>query len=75
MARMKLKTAKDVIGVARARGFSIRVDAGPPPMPVLVRPGKLDRSNVTDALMNALKAWRLEIIDELARETQSNGHA
>lgn len=65
---MRLKTAQDVIAVAKARGFSIRVEQGPPPMPVLCRPGKVQVELVTDALMDALRAWRLEIIEEISKE-------
>lgn len=63
---MKLKSAKDVIAVARDRGFSIRVKPGPPPMPYLVNPnGEVPKVLASDALLAALTAWRLEIIDEL----------
>lgn len=62
---MKIKTAKDVIAVAESRGFKLRVVPGPPPMPVLHKPAHVPRESATDALMAALKAWRLEIIEEL----------
>jgi hypothetical protein len=62
---MKLHSAQDVIAVARARGFDVRVNPGPPPMPVLVCPAKADKNLVSPALMAALTAWRLEIIEEL----------
>jgi hypothetical protein len=64
---MRFTSAKSVIEVAKERGLSIRVDPGPPPMPILTRPGKVDGRMVTDALMNALKVWRLEIIEELGK--------
>ena len=50
-----------MIAAAQRRGFKIRVDPGPPPMPIL----NGDRAQATDALMQALRAWRLEIIEEL----------
>ena len=65
------KSAKDIIVVARARGFTIRVDAGPPAMPVLECPriaGGKNNPLVTDALLGALRAWRLEVIDEIQKE-------
>lgn len=60
-----IRSAKDVIEVAKSRGFSIRIDEGPPPMPVLLRPSGVKKDEVTKALMDALKAWRLEIIEEM----------
>lgn len=68
---MSIKNATDVIAVAKSRGFSIRINAGPPPIPVLVLPaGHSDslKSEATDALLGALRAWRLEIIEELSVE-------
>jgi hypothetical protein len=69
---MKLRSARDILGVVEARGMSVRVDPGPPPMPVLVRPRGVDRSLVSDALLGALKAFRLEIIEELSARPQSS---
>lgn len=66
---MSLRSAKEIIAVARARGFDVRVKPGPPPMPVLRIPGEANPGNNTEALMTALKAWRLEIIEELSKET------
>lgn len=60
-----IRSAQDVIKVAESRGFQIRVNAGPPPMPVLCVPRTADRSLVTDVLLDALRAWRLEIIEEV----------
>ena len=68
----EINTAKDVIAVARDRGFDVFVKTGPPPMPVLVVPAGADRTWATDALLNALKAWRREIIEELAAELNGN---
>lgn len=66
---MKIRCAKDVIAIAKDRGFDIRVKPGPPPMPVLFAPAAVDISHATTILMEALKAWRLEIISELSGET------
>lgn len=67
---MKLKSAQDVIAVARERGFDVRLNPGPPPMPVLHMPAGTDRKLATDTLIDALKAWRLEIIEELTPDTR-----
>ena len=64
---MKITTAKDVIAVARDRGFGLRINPGPPRMPVLVVPGDVKKSLATDCLMAALKAWRIEIMEELEK--------
>lgn len=61
-----IRTAKEVIAVAKARGLTIRVDPGPPPMPVLQCPDGT-RPMATDTLLNALRAWRIEIIEEVGR--------
>lgn len=65
---MKIRSAKDVIAIAKDRGFGIKIKPGPPPMPVLVAPAAVDITHATDVLMEALKAWRLEIIDELVEK-------
>lgn len=62
-----IRSAEDVIAIAKSRGFKIVVDPGPPPMPRLsfrVAPehAEKQRSEATDSLMTALKVWRLEII-------------
>lgn len=62
---MAIKSAKDVIEIAKARGFAFRVDPGPPPMPVLVKPPNVPKEEASPVLMEALRAWRLEIIEEL----------
>jgi hypothetical protein len=67
---MKIRCAKDVIELARARGFSVLLNPGPPPMPVLRRPSAVDSKEVTEALLGALRAWRLEIIEELKAQGQ-----
>jgi hypothetical protein len=61
---MKIRCARDVIEVARERGFDVLVNTGPPPMPFL----RGNPVQATDPLMGALKAWRLEIIEELTKE-------
>jgi hypothetical protein len=60
-----IRSAQDVIAVARARGFDVQIRPGPPRMPVLVCPKNVDRRLATDTLMSALKAWRSEIIEIL----------
>ncbi len=70
---MKLKTAADVIEVVRRRGLQIGIVAGPPMMPVIIRPERINPNLVTPALLGALKAWRLEIIEQVQRERGSNG--
>ncbi len=66
---MKFKTAADFIAVAKDRGYTVHVNPGPPPMPYLKDAGGKDKPQCTDALLGALKAWRLEIIDELTKGT------
>ena len=55
--------AADVIRIAEFRGFKVMLSPGPPPMPFLR--GKAE--NVTEPLMEALKAFREEIILELTQ--------
>lgn len=54
-------TAADIISFARARGFKVMIAPGPPPMPFL----RGDPTNCTDALKDALIAFREEIIELL----------
>jgi hypothetical protein len=56
-----IRSANEVIEIAKARGFKFKLDPGPPPMPKLVG----DPIQATDPLMQALKAWRVEIIEVL----------
>lgn len=63
---MKIRTASDVIAIARERGFKVLVNKGTPPMPFLR--GPVDEA--TPALMEALRVWRIEIIEQLLRENQ-----
>jgi hypothetical protein len=65
---MDINTHLYVMKVARDRGFDVFVKPGPPPMPVLVIPAGADKRLATDALLAALRAWRLEIIEELRHE-------
>lgn len=58
---MNLRSAADIIAVAESRGFKVLVREGPPPMPYLLG----DRSQATPALMDALRTWRLDIIEEI----------
>jgi hypothetical protein len=67
---MKFKTAQEVIECAKQRGFEVNVNPGPPPMPFLRCPNKKIRSNATDALMGALRAWRVEIIELLTEKAK-----
>ena len=60
----KITNAADVIRIAEGRGFKVLVDPGPPPMPFL----RGESSKTTPALLDALKAWRLEIIDLVASQ-------
>lgn len=66
---MLINNAQDVIEVAAKRGFKVEVRPGPPAMPVLVVPKGVSRSLANEPLMNALKAWRLEIIALLAQKS------
>lgn len=66
---MTLKTVDDVIRVAESRGLRIWIDPGPPPMPMLRVPSGVDRGLATVALMDALKAWRVDIIERLTKES------
>ena len=63
-----IRSAQDVIAVARARGFDLAIRTGPPRMPVLVCPKNVDQRLASKTLMAALKAWRQEIIEILERE-------
>jgi hypothetical protein len=65
-----IRSAQDVIDVARSRGLEINIDPGPPLMPVLHRPANIAKAMVTDTLLGALRAWRLEIID-IVRENHA----
>ena len=60
-----IRSAQEVIDIAERRGFKVLVKPGPPPMPYLL--GK--ENEATPVLLDALKAWRVEIIELLnARE-------
>lgn len=64
-----IRSAQDVIAIAKARGFRLAVRPGPPIMPVLVCPrDSKARAEATETLLQALKAFRLEIIDILTKE-------
>ncbi len=60
-------TGADVIAIVKARGFSLRLDSGPPPMPILRDPGGHIPAP-SDTLLDALRAFRDEILVELAKE-------
>jgi len=63
-----IRSAQDVIAVARARGFDLAIRPGRPRMPVLVCPKNVDIRLATDTLLGALKAYRPEIIEILESE-------
>lgn len=67
METAMMRTAQDVMAVVASRGLSVRVEPGPPPMPVLIVPPN-KRDQATEALLDALKAWRLEIIAEVTKD-------
>lgn len=54
----------DIIKIAELRGFKVLLNPGPPPMPFLRDPGG-HIPPPTDPLIQALKAYREEIIEEL----------
>lgn len=56
-------TARDVIAIANSRGLLVTLRHGPPIQPVL----EGAKEEKTDALMEALKAFRTEIIAELQK--------
>ena len=62
---VKIQTAADVLAVVRARGLGVRINPGPPPMPVLTRPHGVPRKWASPALVAALKEFRTEIIELL----------
>ncbi len=64
-----IRTAQDVLDAAKARGFEVKIKPGPPPMPYLV--GKF--ANATPALMEALKAFRVEILELLIGDPVEEG--
>jgi hypothetical protein len=66
-------SAEAVLEIVRERGLEVRIQPGPPPMPVLHRPSHVPKSLVTPALMDALRVWRLEIIDILTHESERAG--
>lgn len=63
---MKIQSAADVIRVAESRGFKVCVNPGPPPMPYL----KGFKDQATDALLAALRAWRVEVIEEVGKQNE-----
>ncbi len=67
---MKITNARQVIDIARQRGFSVHLRPGPPETPVLhiSSTGKATRTDATDPLIGALRAWRVEIIDLLKQD-------
>lgn len=60
-------TAKEVIGIARSRGFEVKMRPGPPAMPFLLKPADVDKSQATEALLEALHVWRVEIMELIRR--------
>jgi hypothetical protein len=68
-----IRSAQDVIAIAKARGFDLAIRPGPPPMPVLTHcGGDRQAAQATPVLMEALKAWRVEIMDLLREKTNDS---
>lgn len=65
---MRIRNAEDVIKVATDRGFKFWLKPGPPPMPMISGDG----TQATPALMEALKAWRVEIIEIIAKDEDAH---
>ncbi len=61
-----IRCASDIMKEARSRGLRIRINRGPPPMPEVIGP----EEEKTPALLDALRAFRLDIIDEIASENE-----
>ncbi len=61
-----IRSAEDVLQVVKERGLKVKINMGPPPMPILHKPANVDRSVVTEPLLEALRAWRVEIIEILS---------
>lgn len=59
-----IDSGRKVIEAAESRGFTVHFMEGPPPMPFL----RGDKTKCTPDLIDLLKAWRLEVIEELKRE-------
>lgn len=71
-----IKSAEDVMRIAAERGFTFGINPGPPPMPFIrTTNGGANRLDATDALQNALKAWRLEIIAIIEAEEKAKQEA
>ena len=66
-----IRTAQDVLDAAKARGFEVKMKPGPPPMPYLFG----NKAEATAALMEALMAFRPEILELLAAQEPSKPHA
>mgnify|MGYP001615274680 CR=1 FL=1 len=67
MRRMTIESMNgaDVIAIAKKYGFQVLLADGPPVMPFL----RGDPKKATPALLGALKAFRVEIIEELRSAT------
>jgi hypothetical protein len=50
-----IPSAEAVLEIVRARGLEVRIQPGPPPMPVLHRPSHVPMGMITPALMDALR--------------------
>lgn len=73
---MKIRSAEDILEIVRQRGLRVKVNPGPPPMPLLSGPRSILDHHATEALMAALRAWRLEIIELVTQQhTEKNGTA
>jgi hypothetical protein len=68
---VRIRSGEDVLAVVRDRGLDVKIKKGPRRTMVVLRPSGVDKGLVTSALIGALKAWRLEIIEVLEREEGS----
>jgi hypothetical protein len=63
-----IRTAEDVLRVVKERGMRVKIDQGPPVMPMLVVPKGTHPTLPSETLLNALRQWRLEIIEIVSKE-------
>jgi hypothetical protein len=68
---MRVKTARDVINVAKSRGLRIIISPRNPRRLSIVRPQWVPEEEVSPGLIECVKAWRPEIIEELQAEVSA----